>query len=252
MNYYICAAAAVIVLGVSKTGFGGGIGILAMPLMAMVMPAQEMVAVLAILLVAVDLFSNVHYIGEWDWPVLKWMLPGAVAGVGVGLAVMQVMERMNPGRFDQNLSMTIGLICLAFVLLQAWRLTGRDVPTLPVGRTSSSAVGLVAGSVSTVSHSSGPIVLLYLLQERVEKRKLVGTMLLYTLLINSVKLVGYVAVSTVTLATLKKTAWMFPLLPVGTLTGVWMNKRMPERPFVVIMYVAAAATAGQMIWKGMQ
>ena len=43
--YYLCVTLAVIVLGISKTGFGGGIGILAIPLMAMVMSAEQMVAV---------------------------------------------------------------------------------------------------------------------------------------------------------------------------------------------------------------
>jgi uncharacterized membrane protein YfcA len=249
--YYVCVSVAIVVLGISKTGFGGGIGILSIPLMAMVMPAQRMVAVLAIVLVVVDLFSNVHYLGEWDWAVLKWLLPGAVAGVGVGCIVLVAMQRWDPSRFDKNLSLAIGLICLAVVAMQVIRMVGKNVPTPRNGPVSGAAVGVVAGAVSTISHSSGPIVSLYLLQERVEKRKLVGTMLLYTLLINSVKLILFVALlRTVDGGTFRATAWMIPLLPVGTITGVWMNKRIPERPFVIIMYVAAAVTAAQMIWKG--
>ena len=76
-------------------------------------------------------------------------------------------------------------------------------------------------------------------------------MLLYTLLINSVKLVTYVGISAVTVGTLRNTAWMLPLLPVGTVTGAWMNKRIPEKPFVMVMYVAAAVTAAEMIWKAL-
>jgi uncharacterized membrane protein YfcA len=44
---------------------------------------------------------------------------------------------------------------------------------------------------------------------------------------------------------------MIPVLPVGTLSGVWMNRRIPEKPFTVVMYVAAAATAVQMIYKAL-
>ena len=53
----------------------------------------------------------------------------------------------------------------------------------------------------------------------------------------------------VTLQTFKDSLWMIPFLPIGTLTGVWMNRRLPEKPFMIVMYVAAAATAAQMIYK---
>ena len=182
-KYHVCVAIAVIILGISKTGFGGGIGILSIPLMALVMPTSEMIAVMAVLLVIVDLFANVHYIGEYDWPVLKWMLPGALVGVLIGAELLLIMRGHNPGSFDSKLALTIGIICLIFVLAQCYRLTGREIPTLPTNAASSASLGAVAGTVSTVSHSAGPIIMLYLLQERLEKRRLVGTMLIYTLLI---------------------------------------------------------------------
>ena len=250
---YACMAMAIVVLGISKTGFGGGIGILSIPLLALVMPAEQMLAVLAVLLVAVDLVANVHYLGEYDWPVLRWLLPGAVLGVGLGCVILVVMQAQaaNQEAFNRHLTLTIGLICLAIVVAQAVRLFGGDLKTLRPGPASSVAVGTVAGTVSTVSHSAGPIVTLYLLQGRIDKRQLVGTMLLYTLLINAVKLAAFVAIGTVTLGTVKQTLWMLPLLPIGTLIGVWMNRRMPAKPFAVVMYVAAAAAAVQMIYKAL-
>ena len=42
---------------------------------------------------------------------------------------------------------------------------------------------------------------------------------------------------------------MIPFLPVGTLLGLWMNRRLPEKPFVIIMYIASAITAAEMIYK---
>ena len=63
----------------------------------------------------------------------------------------------------------------------------------------------LAGGVSTVSHSAGPILTLYLLQEHIDKRRLIGTMLIYTLLINLAKLVSYVTIThTVTLGTFQR------------------------------------------------
>lgn len=251
-HYYVWVGVAILVLGISKTGFGGGgIGVLSMPLLVMAMPAQRAVAVLGFVLVVVDVIANLHYLGEYDWRVLKWLLPGAVMGVVVGLWFYLALRGTDSAAFNRKLSLIIGVLCLVVVLMQVWRLLGFELVTLPTGAGSSLFVGCVAGVASTVAHAAGPIVTLYVLQERVEKRRLVGTLLMYTLMINSVKLAGYTAVSIVTVGTLKQALWMLPLLPVGTVAGAWMNKRMPEKPFLAVMYGAAAVAAGQMIWKAM-
>ena len=249
-RYHVYVILAVIVLGIAKTGFGGGIGILSILLMALVMPAEQMIAVMAVLLVVVDVVANLHYLGTYEWSVLKWMLPGGVFGVAVGTAAFLLMRGSDPASFNRHLSLTIGLICLIFVLVQCYRLTGRTIPTLPPNPANGFAIGAVAGGVSTVSHSAGPIIMLYLLQERLEKRRLVGTMLIYTLLINCAKMISYVTIThSVTLVTIRQCLWMMPFLPAGTLLGVWMNRRLPEKPFVIIMYVASAVTAAEMIYK---
>jgi uncharacterized membrane protein YfcA len=247
--YYTWAALAILVLGISKTGFGGGgIGILSMPLLILAMPATRAVAILGILLVVVDLVANLHYLGEYDWRVLKWLLPGAIVGVGVGIWIYLAMLGADSKVFDRKLNLVIGLICLVVVVMQVWRMLGLQIATLPTGPKSSLCVGCVAGAASTIAHAAGPIVSLYVLQERLEKRRLVGTLLMYTLLINSVKLAMYTAVSIVTAATLRQSLWMLPILPVGTVVGAWMNKRMPEKPFLIIMYAAAAVASAQMIY----
>ncbi len=247
--YYICVALAMIVLGIAKTGFGGGIGILAVLIMALVMPAQEMLADVAILLVVVDLIGNLYYLGEWDWPVLKFLIPGAMLGVVGGAFALLAMGHTTPQRFDRNLSLTIGIVCLLVVAIQAYRLTGRELPMPSTGPVAGTGVGVLAGFVSTISHSAGPLIMLYLLQERIDKRRLVGTMLFYTFLINVMKLVSFIGIHTVKLQTFRAIIWMLPLLFLGTVAGAWMNKRIPEKPFVAIMYVVAAAASVEMIYK---
>ena len=250
----VCIGISVVVLGISKTGFGGGIGILSIPLMAIAMPAPEMLAVMAVLLVAVDLLANLHYLGQYDWRSLKWLLPGAVVGVGIGCVALVVMKRQagDVATFDRVLSLTIGLVCLGVVVAQVVRLMGGTLQSPRPGAGTGLAVGTVAGSVSTISHSAGPIVTLYLLQERIDKRRLVGTLLMFTLLINAVKLAAYSRMGVVRWETVRQTWWMIPLLPVGTIFGAWLNKRVAEKPFAIIMYLAALAAAGQMIWKAMR
>jgi uncharacterized protein len=102
--------------------------------------------------------------------------------------------------------------------------------------------------VSTMSHGAGPIVTLYLLQEKLEKRILVGTLVFFFLLVNAAKVPTFVAMGWINAGTLRDGLWTLPLLPLGTLAGAWLMKRMPEKPFIVVLYVATSVTAAHMIW----
>lgn len=255
--YYFCVGAAVLITGISKGGFGGGVGILAIPVMTLVMGPKEMLGVMLPLLIACDIFSNLHYLGEYDWKRLRWLLPGAVCGICCGTLALLALRGMPPAEFNRVMTGVIGFICLAVVALQVYRLTGREVPTLPPHPASAAGVGAVAGTVSTINHASGPIVAIYLLQEKLPKRKLVGTLLLYYLLGNTAKLPTYLMLpmadgtTLINMQTLKNSIWFLPLIPLGTVAGAWMNKRVPEKPFAVIMYTTAAITAGNMVIKAL-
>lgn len=254
--YYLCVGLAVLITGISKAGFGGGVGILAIPVMALVVGPAQMLGIMLPLLILCDIFSNLHHIGFYDWPRLKPLLIGAVLGVVVGTVVLWMMKGVPPSEFNRIMNALVGGICLIVVLMQAYRLTGREVPTLPPGKMSAATVGLVAGAVSTINHAAGPIVTVYLLQEKLEKRMMVGTLLLYFLLINSAKVptywllpIGENGQTLINASTLRDSIWFIPLVPVGTVIGAWMHKRVAEKPFAAVMYVAAAVSAVQLLVK---
>ncbi len=257
-QYYAFVGAAVLVVGIAKAGFGGGIGILAIPLMAIAMGPTHMLGVMLPLLIACDIFSNLHYRREQDWGRLRPLLIGAAVGVGVGTVILFQLASMPPEDFRRIMTGVIGGICLAVVILQVYRLTGREVPTLPTHPASAMAVGLVAGALSTLNHAAGPIIMIYLLQEGLAKRRLVGTMLMYFLIGNTLKLptflflpIGDSGQTLINASTLRDSIWFLPLIPIGTVTGAWMNKRIPEKPFAIIMYTFAAITAGHMLIKAL-
>jgi hypothetical protein len=250
--YYVCVAAAVLITGISKSGFGGGIGIVAIPIMASVMPARHMLGVQLPLLIAADALSNLHHLRNYEWRILKPLVWGALVGVLLGSYVFWLLRHSDPARLQRGLSLLIGGVCLVFVAIQVLGLLGRRVPTLPSHPASSLAVGTTAGFVSTLSHGAGPLVTLYLLQEKLVRQFLVGTQVFYFLLVNSAKVPTFVYFDYINRNTLRDSIWFIPLIPMGTLAGAWMNKRIPEKPFAAILYVAAAVTAGQMIWKSLR
>jgi len=246
-QYLICMGGAVLIIGIAKAGFGGGIGILAVPLTILVLPPERAIGVLLPVLIVADAFSNLHHMKQQSKPHLAWTLSGAVVGVGLGTLILWWMQHTTA--FNAWLNASIGTICLGFVSLQCYRLAGGRVPRVPDGRWPGRIAGGICGVVSTLAHSAGPIMTIYLLERQMEKRVLVGTMVLFFFILNLMKLPTYFGLELIKPATLLEGLWFIPLVPVGTLLGAWLNKRIAEKPFVIVMYLGAAAAAGRMLYE---
>ncbi|HAI10330.1 MAG TPA: hypothetical protein DCM28_01410 [Phycisphaerales bacterium] len=248
--YYLCVGLGVLIIGIAKAGFGGGIGILAVPLIAVVMPVEQMIGLMLPVLILADILSNLHYLKEYEWRLMRWLLPGAIIGIVIGTALFWILNQSDSKTVvDDTLKLLVGSICLAVVLMQVFKLFGKEPPTLPKHPLSSVAIGTAAGIASTLSHAAGPIVSIYLVQEKVEKRKLMGTLLLFFMIMNLCKLPTYIGLGYINAQTLGNSIWFLPLLPIGTLAGAWMNKRVPEKPFAMIIYMTAFLAAAHMIYK---
>src|ERR1043165_7028165 len=94
--YYVCVGLAVLITGISKSGFGGGIGIMALPIMAAVMPAKHMLGVQLPLLIAADALSNLHHLRNYEWRILKPLVWGALVGVALGSAIFWALRHSDP------------------------------------------------------------------------------------------------------------------------------------------------------------
>src|SRR5262245_41260147 len=90
--YYLCVGLAVLITGISKAGFGGGVGILAIPVMTLVVGPKEMLGITLPLLIACDVFSNLHHLGYYDWKRLRPLLLGLAIGVVVGTFILYALK----------------------------------------------------------------------------------------------------------------------------------------------------------------
>ncbi len=247
--WYVAALSlAVLIIGIAKAGFGGGIGILAVPLVANALPADRAIAFMLPILILADVLSNLHHRrgrGR-SWPHLRWLLGGAVAGIGIGTVVLWWLD--DVATLGVALNAVVGTICLVLVAVQCWRLLGGALPRIPPGPWGGRATGLIAGSVSTLAHSAGPITSIYLLEQNFDKRRFTGTILMFYLLGNLAKMPTYLALGLIDWGTMLESAWFLPLVPVGTLLGFWMHHRVPEKPFTAIIYIGTAAAAGRMLY----
>ena len=72
---------AVTLLGLAKGGFAG-VGMVATPMMALIVPPLQAAAIFLPILLVQDAISVWVYRRDWDWWNLKVMTPGAVIGIG--------------------------------------------------------------------------------------------------------------------------------------------------------------------------
>ena len=247
MWWYITALGlGVLVIGIAKAGFGGGVGILAVPLVANALPAERAIGVMLPILIFADIFSVYSHRKGVSRTHLKPLLVGAVLGILLGTGVLWSFK--ETGSLTWALNLCVGLFCLIIVSVQVYRLLGGHVPRIPPGPVGGAASGGFAGLVSTVAHSAGPVVTLYLLEQKLNKSRLVATMVVFFLVANCLKLPTYFGLGLITTATLIESTLFAGFVPLGILAGLWMHKRLAEKPFTIIMYLGAALAGARMLY----
>ncbi len=81
--FYALAIPAILITGISKSGFGGAMGGLAVPLMSLVIPPDEAAGIMLPILCTMDVIGLPRFAGSFDWPNLRVILPGAVVGIAL-------------------------------------------------------------------------------------------------------------------------------------------------------------------------
>lgn len=249
------AIVAVLFIGISKAGFGGGLGLLTTPLAVLAFGSKDAIGIILPLLCAGDAFSLWNYRGKWDARNLKFLLPGVIVGIVIGVQLI--------GQFSaRQLNVAIGCIAVGFVGFQIvkekiFAAEGAFQPNHAVGV----PLGLATGITSTFAHGAGPIVSMFLIPQRLPKEVFVATNVLIFTFVNWLKmpffcidraqinLPVFAKESLITKHTLLMSLWFLPLIPVGVWIGIWLNRRFSERAFFKFVYAALFITGLELIFR---
>ncbi len=242
--FYVVAIPAVLITGISKGGFGAGLGVLAVPLMALVIPPGDAAGIMLPVLLVMDAVGVWRYRHTWDRRNLSILVPAALIGVLVGYLTATSID-------DQMVNLLIGVIAVAFTLDHWLRRSRTDRPARPGSIHAGAFWGSLTGFTSFTAHSGGPPYQVYTLPQRMPAGLYVGTNIVLFAAVNASKVPPYALLGRLDLSNLGTAAVLLPLAPIGIVLGLWIQNRIPAEPFYRICYGLLFLVGLRLVWQGL-
>lgn len=238
--FYAAAIPAVLIVGISKGGFGGGLGLIAVPLISLVIAPQIAAAIMLPILCLMDLVGLYRFRHSLIWHTLKHLLPASVIGIALGAMSFRYLN-------DDQIRLMIGTIALLFVI---YHLIRRQTEARPPSAVRGGIWGLIAGFTSFGVHAGGPPLNIYLLPLKLDKTTYTATTIVFFAAINYIKLIPYSMLGQFTLETLTAALILAPLAPIGVLAGGWLHHKISDLWFYRICYGFLALAGVKLVYDG--
>lgn len=243
--FYLAAVPAVLLFGIAKGGFGGGLGVAAVPIMALVVSPVQAAGILLPLLCLMDIFGLIVYRRHLNLPLQKVLLPGAIVGIAIGTLSFGYLS-------VAAIRLILGTIAIVFAL-NHWLGLSQWVAdhTRRAGAPAAAFSGAVAGFTSFVAHAGGPPINMYLLTQGLDRTAFVGTTVLFFAVVNYTKLIPYAWLGQLDATNLWTSLVLAPLAPAGIYAGLWLHRRVSDRLFFRIAYAALFAVGLKLLYDGL-
>jgi uncharacterized membrane protein YfcA len=238
--FYAVAIPCVILTGISKAGLGIAGGI-AVPILALAISPIQAAAIMLPILLVMDVVSVYLYRREWSREHMRIILPAGVLGTAIGWATFSFLD-------EQSLRVILGLISLGFVA-QSWI---SKLPPDPTPRVMKGFFwGTISGVTSFIAHSGGPPLYVYLLPLRLPKAVHVGTTVIFFAVVNALKIVPYFSLGMIDATNLKTAAVLLPVIPVGIVLGIWIQRKLSTKWFFRLAYTLLLLTGTKLLYDGL-
>ncbi len=241
--FYAVAIPAVLLIGISKSGFGGGFGALAVPLMAMTVPVPQAAAILLPVLMVADLLGLRALVRERDRALVRLLLPAGLAGIVIGTLGLGLLP-------SSAVAGIVGVITLAFLALRTLFPPRADAPPPPrwLGR----ALAVLSGFTSFVAHAGSPPLAFFMLPLRLPPVVFAATLSVFFAAINLAKWVPYTWLGLIDARNMLTSALLLPVAPLGVWLGLRVVRRVPQRVFYRLFNLGLLLTGCKLVWDSLK
>ncbi|MDB5965354.1 MAG: hypothetical protein JWQ72_1854 [Polaromonas sp.] len=241
--FYLVAVPAVLLMGVSKSGFGAGFGSLAVPLMALAVTVPEAAAIMMPVLLLVDLLGLAAFRRDFDAALLKFLLPYGLAGIVLGALLFKVLDAR----------LVAGIVGACTLLFLAQRLLFPPRPdSAPPPRWLGALLSMTSGFTSFVAHAGGPPLNAYVIPLRLSPLRFAATMAVFFFVINLSKWIPYAWLGLLDARNMLTAAVLLPLAPLGVWVGVRIARRIDAVLFYRLIYIGMFLTGTKLLWDAVK
>jgi len=243
---------ALLITAVSKGGFGGGVGVISIPLMLHVAPYWFVNGLWLPVLIACDLATIRKYPREWSPPAFWKLVPGMLLGTAFATWLLSNVDTTGSSSSfklqEAWLKLGVALIAAVFVLLQFVKRKVRATPWKPTWSISI-PMGTVAGITTMFAHAAGALVTMFLLPQQLAPRVFVGTTGRFFFIFNTLKVPFFIwGTQMLTLETFRYGLWLMLLGPLGVWLGSWLNSKIKPTWFVRVMHLCLLVAASKLAY----
>ncbi|MDD5324040.1 MAG: sulfite exporter TauE/SafE family protein [Polaromonas sp.] len=240
--FYAVAIPAVLLLGVSKSGFGAGFGSLAVPIMALAVTVPEAAAILMPVLFLMDVLGMAAFRRDFDLALLKFLIPCGLVGVVAGALLFKLLSA-------HTVAAMVGGFTLLFL---AQRLLLAPNPgSAPPPKWLGALLTAMSGFTSFIAHAGGPPISAYVIPLRLSPVKFTATMAFYFFVINLAKWIPYGLLGLLDWRNMVTSLALLPLAPIGVWAGVRLARRISQAWFYRFLYLGMFLTGVKLLWDGL-
>jgi uncharacterized membrane protein YfcA len=237
---WILSALAAIGIGMAKAGFGG-LGMLAILVMARVLPPRESTGAILPMLILADVFAVHTYRQHARGSLVLRMLPPALAGIVCGWWLMPHIPAQGFGQL-------IGWLTLALIVLVLVQKLAPRLMTFAVEHPGIAwPFGWLAGSTTMLANAAGPVMTIYLLACRLPKFEFVGTAAWFFFVVNLLKVPFSASLGLINGASLTLNLLLAPGVIAGVFAGRWLLGMINQAVFEWLMIVFSLLGALRLI-----
>ncbi len=240
--FYAVTIPAVLLLGISKSGFGAGFGSLAVPMMALAVTVPDAAAILMPVLLLMDLLGIAAFRKDFDPALLRFILPYGVLGIVVGALLFKLLN-------SHTVAAIVGIFTLLF-LAQRLLFPPRPDSALPP-KWLGGLLSTVSGFTSFVAHAGGPPINAYVIPLGLSPVRFTGTMAFFFFVVNLCKWIPYAWLGLLDTRNMTTSLVLLPIAPIGVWIGVHWARRISQAVFYRFLYAGMLLTGLKLVWDGL-
>lgn len=244
--FYAVAVPAVIILGLAKGGFAG-VGVVAVPLMTLIMPPVQAASIILPILLVQDVVGVWAFRKTVAFGLLKLLLPSAAVGIFLGFALAAFVS-------SAAVELAVGAVSIVFALQRLWAERAVKAAAEVQGKPSSPILGAICGAASgftsQIAHAGGPPFQMYVLPKRLPRDLFIGTSAVFFAVVNWMKVPAYFALGQINRDSLAAAGVLLPFAVASTWAGVVLVRKVPAEGFYRFIYILLVVVGAKLVWDG--